>query len=224
MVIHLDSGSIADIEKYAVRDDIAGVTTNPTLMKSAGVSNYRAFAKTVLGLIGGKDVSFEVLASDQEEMYRQAMEIAAWGSNIYVKVPAQYPDGKLTEPLLKTLEGHGVRLNVTAILAQSIAMNTIFALDDKDHIISIFGGRIADTGKNPKDTIWHVRKYRKSNHRILWASARQLYDVVQARKYADIITLQPALIEKLPLIGRNIKEYGLATCRQFYEDGKGIEF
>lgn len=224
MVIYLDTGSVADMEKYVYRDDIVGVTTNPSLMKSAGVSNYRAFAKTVLGIVGSKDVSFEVLASDPEEMYRQAMEIASWGSNIYVKVPAQYPDGKLTEPLLKTLEGHGVKLNVTGILLQEIAMNTVYALDDKDHIISIFCGRIADTGKDPKGTIWHVRKYRKANHRLLWASARQLYNVVEASKYADIITLQPALIDKLPLMQKKIRAYGLETCRQFYEDGKGIEF
>jgi len=224
MVIFLDSGSPADIEKYIYRDDIAGVTTNPSLMKSAGVKNYREFAKTVLGLVGGKDVSLEVLASDPDEMYRQAMEIASWGSNIYVKIPAQYPDGNLTEPLLKLLEAHDVKLNVTALLLQAHAMNTVYALNDKDHIISIFCGRISDTGKNAKDTIWHVRKYRKDNHRVLWASARHLYNVIEARKYADIITLPPSLIDKLPLLGRNLRQYGLDTCRQFYEDGKGIEF
>lgn len=224
MVIYGDCASIADIERLASDERIGGFTTNPSLMKSAGVTSYRAFAKTVLGIIGEKDVSFEVLADDELEMERQAREIASWGPNVFVKIPITYTNGVTTEPLMRRLDAAGVRLNITAILTKRQMTDTIYTLPDREHILSVFAGRIADTGRKPYDYVWYAKKLCKKRQRILWASARQIQDYYIALKTCDIITLTPALIEKLALRDKNLKEYSRETVQQFHRDGQGISF
>ncbi len=224
MVIYLDTGDLAQIEKYIRRDYIQGVTTNPSLCKQSGVTNYRSYAKSVLSMIGGKDVSFEVLADDSETMERQAIEIASWGKNVYVKIPCYHTDGTLTEPILRSLDASGVRMNVTALMDTKTIRNTILTLTNNDHILSVFAGRIADTGGFPQGTIGYAKKQKKSAHRILWASARQILDYNIAKREADIITLSPALIDKLALQGKSLRQYSIETCQQFHRDGQGIEF
>ena len=224
MVIYLDTGDVAQIEKYIRHEHIGGVTTNPSLCKQSGVKDYRSYAKTVLGMVGGKDVSFEVLADDDETMQRQAIEIASWGKNVYVKIPCYHTDGTLTEPLIRKLDAAGVRMNVTALMDNKTISNTILTLTNNDHILSVFAGRIADTGMYPRSHMLLTRKRKKSAHRVLWASARQILDYTTAKETCDIITLSPALIAKLPLQGKSLRQYSIATCRQFHADGKGIEF
>ena len=224
MVIFGDCASIGDIERLSADERIMGITTNPSLMKAAGVTNYRAFAKTVLGIIGDRDVSFEVLADDELEMERQAREIASWGENIYVKIPITYTNGGTTEPLMRKLDAADVKMNITALFTTKQIMDAIFTLRDKDHILSVFAGRISDTGKKGRAYVWHARRQRKSNHRVLWASARQIYDFYEAELSADIITLTPSLIDKLALRDKSLKAYSLETVRQFHRDGRGIEF
>lgn len=225
MVIYLDSGSPSVIEKYIDNVRIDGVTTNPTLVKAAGIKDYRSYAKTILGIIGTKEVSFEVLADTEEGMLAQAQEIASWGKNIYVKIPITYTDGSTTEPLMEKLDELGVRMNVTAVMSNAQIMDAILTLKNKPHIISVFAGRIADTGRCPSSSfVWYAKRKAKSFHRILWASAREVYNYYEACRYCDIITLSPALFDKLTLEGKNLKAYSLETVRQFYEDGKGLAF
>ena len=225
MVIHyLDSGSLRDIEKYAPDSRLAGFTPNPTLIKQAGVTNYRAFAKSVLGVIGRKDVSFEVLADSEEEMYAQAMTIAGWGKNVYVKVPVFFSDGTTTEALIKRLAKAGVKLNVTAVLSQKQGMEVLGYLSG-DHIVSVFAGRVMDVGRDARSIVQTLVKERNLPMRILWASVREVYNILQASRCADIVTIPPAIYEKwVTLTGKQLRLYSLETCRQFYADGKGIEF
>lgn len=224
MLVFLDSGSIQEIEKYAADARIAGFTTNPTLIKQAGVTNYRAFAKSVLSVIGKKEVSFEVLADNESTMAAQALEIASWGQNVFVKIPIMHCDGTSTIPLIRTLTGQGVRVNVTAVMTTKQVREVLENIEG-DHILSIFAGRIMDTGSSGQMTIWYADNNRgKSLIRILWASVREVYNVYQAQKCADIITVTPAIIEKLYLHKKPLTEFSLETVRQFHKDGRGIEF
>lgn len=214
VAIYLDSGSLADIEKHGARVD--GITTNPSIMRKEGITNYREFARAVLALSGGKPVSFEVLADDFATMERQAREIASWGQNVYVKLPITNTRGESMVPLVDALGD--LNLNITAVMTRE-QIRDLLPFLRSHHIVSIFAGRIMDTGVLPMNP-WFVGKAR-----ALWASAREVYHVKMAEEYGyDIITLTPDLIAKLPLRGRDLTEYSLATVRQFHEDGKGIDF
>ena len=218
--IYLDAASLADMERYRVKVD--GFTTNPSLMKKAGVTRYRDFAKTVLDIVGDKPVSFEVLADDDDTVKHQAREISSWGANVYVKIPILNLAGWQQGALIYDLSGEGIKLNITAIFTAEQVTIAAENLIGDDHIISVFAGRIFDTGTDPRAIVrYAVRKHAN----VLWASARQVFDVVLAEHAgAHIITLSPALIDKLPLRGKNLTEYSLDTVQQFHEDGKGIEF
>lgn len=198
-----------------------GYTTNPSLMKKAGISDYRTFAREVLAIAEGKPVSFEVFADDFDGMERQAREIASWGGNVYVKIPVTNTLGEFTGPVIERLEG--VQLNVTAILTAKQIHDVRGALGNAPAIVSVFAGRIADTGVDPVKVIregWGTPRGR--THKILWASAREVYNVVQAEQCCDIITLTPDLIAKLALFGKDLTRYSLETVQQFHNDAKGI--
>ena len=228
VAIYADCASLGEIEQYGSDNTVSGFTTNPSLMKKAGVTNYRAFAKTVLGLVKGKPVSFEVLADDTDTMEKQAREIASWGENVWVKIPITTTDGEPCVWLIEKLADiERLNVNVTAVMT---ARQTITALDwlkDTD-ILSVFAGRVADTGVPPLQALAPALGYEKhtgGKARILWASAREIYNYYQAQEYGvDIITLTPDLIMKLPLQGKDLTDYSLATVRQFHRDGQGIEF
>lgn len=214
VAIYLDSGSLADIEKHGARVD--GITTNPSIMRKEGITNYREFARAVLALSGGKPVSFEVLADDFPTMERQAREIASWGSNVYVKLPITNTRGESMVPMVYALGD--LNLNITAVMAKE-QIRDVRPFLRPHHIVSIFAGRIMDTGALP------VNPWFAGTAKALWASAREVYHVVMAEQYGyDIITLTPDLIAKLDLRGRDLTEYSLATVRQFHEDGKGVTF
>lgn len=215
VAVYLDAADLKDLERYAKDERIKGITTNPSLMKKAGIRDYREFARTVLNAAGDKPVSFEVLADDFRTMGIQAREIASWGPNVYVKLPITNTRG---ESIASTVEALGdLNLNITAVMTVQ-QVGAIYKHLRSHHIVSVFAGRIMDTGKLPDIPLIRPAK-------LLWASAREVFHVRLAEGQGyDIITLTPDLIAKLDLRGRDLTEYSLATVRQFHEDGKGIDF
>jgi transaldolase len=212
--------------KYGVK----GYTTNPTLLKTAGpVVSYERYARKYLELADGLPVSFEVLAPRiGSEMERQACTIAGWGDNVYAKIPIIDADGAHTWKLMRALSHNGVRINATVIFTPQQLWDALAALrGGAPSIVSIFAGRIADTGADPTGMFNIARKDVSiyGTIQILWASARQVYDVVLAEHYhADIITLPPALLAKLPLLGKSPEELSLETSREFAAAAEGVVF
>jgi transaldolase len=220
VAIYADGADLAQMKALAKNDRIAGFTTNPSLCRKAGVINYADFAAQVLDAIGNKPVSFEVFADDFKEMERQAKVLASWGSNIYVKIPVTNTLGEPTYDLIWRLVGHGIKVNVTAIFTAQQVRCSADALGGTG-IISVFAGRIADTGADPCRMMRSARAKIKDT-KLLWASAREVYNVVEAEECGcDIITLSPDLIAKLSGFGRNLTTYSLETVRQFHADAAG---
>lgn len=215
VAIYADGASLEQMERFAKDKRISGFTTNPSLMRKAGITDYSTFAREVQSLIGGKPVSFEVLADDFYAMERQAREIAEWGPNVWVKVPITNSRGEPSVDLVKRIAD--LQLNITAVMTlkqwEPMRQHVL-----PHHILSVFCGRIMDTQREPPAIIG-------ANCRLLWASAREIYNVVQANDYGyDIITLTPELIAKLDLRDKDLTAYSLETVRQFHADGKGISF
>lgn len=216
VALYADCANLEQMERYASHPLITGLTTNPTIMRKAGITNYRSFAKTVMGIVGVKPVSFEVLADDHLTMERQAREIASWGANATVKIPITNTLGESSAPLIERIAG--LYLNVTAVMTVEQIQGVLPHLRPH-HILSVFVGRIMDTGAAPPRVLGDY------SFRVLWASAREVYHVKMAEEYGyDIITLTPDLIEKLPLFGKDLTQYSLDTVRQFHADGQGIAF
>lgn len=221
-MIYGDGADLATMARLAVDDRIAGLTTNPSLMKQSGVTDYREFANSVLNIAHGKPVSFEVLADDLKEMERQAKVIASWGKwgNVYVKIPITNSEGKSTAPVIAALSSLGIRVNVTAVFTTAQAAAIKLLLSPLD-IVSVFCGRIADSGVDPEDTMMAVRGQIRC--KLLWASTREVFNVKQAERCGcDIITLTPDLIAKMDGFGRDLNEYSLATVLQFKRDAEGV--
>lgn len=220
--IFADGADEASIERLAADPRISGFTTNPTLMRSAGVSDYETFGRKVLEMADGKPISFEVFADDFETMETQARKLAGWGEGVFVKIPITNTQGESSAPLLSTLSQAGVRLNVTAILTPDqveVAAEAVAA--SPAAIISVFAGRIADTGLDPiplmQESLRLVQQY--PNERLLWASTRELLNVIQADAIGcHIITVTPDILKKLPTLGKDLHQLSLATVKQFYED------
>ena len=210
----------------AWKDKVDGFTSNPSLMKKGGVTDYEKFAKEVLSIIGDKPISFEVLSDDLNEMERQACKISSWGKNIYVKIPITNTQGISTAPIIKKLSEDGIKLNITAILTYPQVAIAYSALSPRTPaIISIFAGRIADTGIDPssliKSAIYTIVD--KPNIQLLWTSTREIFNIVQAKNYGcDIITVTPEILKKKVILGKDLTELSLETVKQFYEDAKGL--
>ncbi len=221
MEIYLDGASLQDIERYAHDDRVSGFTSNPSLMKKAGVSDYAIFAKQAVARLEGtgKTISFEVLADDWPNMKRQAKLIASWGDNVYVKIPIMNTKGESSIDLIDELQD--LNLNITAVMTMD-QIDALAAVDRKHHIVSIFAGRIADTGRDAEHYIFQAKR-RLKHAKVLWASTREVFNYYQAENWeADIITMDAALIEKLKLYGKDLHEYSRETVQQFHNDGKGI--
>lgn len=203
---------------------IRGFTTNPSLMHKAGVNDYRAFAKEILAAIPDRPVSVEVLSEEFEEMERQALEIASWGGNVYVKIPIANPKGEPSYELIYALAQAGIKVNVTAILALDQVRDAAQALaGGPPGFISVFAGRIADTGRDPVPlmaaAVELLRPY--PNLELIWASPRELLNIFQADAVGcHIITVTYDVLKKLPLIGKELHERSLETVRMFYEDAE----
>jgi transaldolase len=227
--IFADGASVTAIVAASKNPRIAGFTTNPTLMRKDGVSDYRAFAKEVLGHVKTQPISFEVFADEFSEMKRQAMEIKTWGENVYVKIPITNAKRESSIPLVKELAHAGVKLNVTAICTIDQVRETAQALaGGAPSVVSVFAGRIADTGRDPvplmKECLSICRAADKKIE-LLWASPRELLNIIQAAEVGcDIITVTPDLLKKLELVGKDLGEYSLETVQMFFRDAQAAGY
>ena len=207
---------------------VSGFTTNPSLMKKAGITSYVGFAKEVLKDIKEFPVSFEVFADDIETMEKEAEKIASLGENVYVKIPVTNSKGESTVDLMKCLAAKGVKINATAIFALEQVREVVGALKaGTPGIVSVFAGRIADTGVDPvpimKEALSICRQ--KDGVELLWASPRETYNIYQADELGvDIITCTSDLIQKLSLNGKDLTEYSLETVQMFLKDSTSLGF
>ena len=227
MVSIFCDGADIDAMHVAARNPIIrGFTTNPTLMRKAGVRDYRAFAYRAIAAFPAFPLSLEVFADDFDEMEKQAHEIASWGDNVYVKIPVCNTKGASACPLIGRLAKAGVKVNVTAILCFAQVDDVFNVLGDVPAIVSIFAGRIADTGRNPVGIINHALKLKLlTAHKVLWASPRQVLDVYTADSLGcDIITCTPEILAKLSLEGKNLLEYSRETVQMFHDDAKAAGY
>ena len=213
--IYLDGADLATIEALSTDPRIEGFTTNPTLMRKSGITDYRAFAREVLARIGGRPVSFEVLSDDFAQMYEQAKEISSWATNVWVKIPVTNTKGESTRELIEALGD--TNLNITAVMTDT-QIDHLQPVLRENHIVSVFNGRIMDTGERP------LRMSQRRNcWESLWASPRAIHDYYLAHSNGyDIITLTPELFRKLDLRGKDLTQYSVETVRMFFEDGKGL--
>lgn len=222
--IFADGADLESIKNLCQNSLIKGFTTNPSLMKKKGITDYKKFALNVLEITNDKPVSFEIFADDLEEMEHQANEIATWGNNVNVKIPVTNTQGKSTVDLIAKLSKKKIICNVTAILTLDQLRNVVDVLNpDTYAILSIFAGRIADSGINPtllmKEAVKIAEKKPKSE--ILWASTRQVYNIFEAEEAGcQIITVPHEIINKFKGIGKNLDELSLETVKMFYEDAK----
>jgi transaldolase len=215
------------LEMYE-RPFIHGLTTNPTLMRKAGIANYRSFAKDILSEITDKPVCFEVLADDFSEMERQALEISGWAENVYVKIPVTNTQRESCRDVVQRLAERQVKINVTAIMTLAQVAEVLAALNPgTPSYVSIFAGRIADTGIDPAPLMREAVEMLKvnPNAELIWASSREPFNIFQADTVGcSIITLTNDLLKKLPLIGYDLNEYSLDTVKMFYDDARSAGF
>ncbi|MCE3009301.1 MAG: transaldolase [Proteobacteria bacterium] len=227
--IYSDGADKASMLEMNSNPAITGLTTNPSLMKKAGVSDYRSFCLDILKTIQKKPVSFEVFSDDLSEMKRQGMDIKTWGPNVYVKIPVLNSEGKVTYDLINELSHSGVKLNVTAILTMDQVLKTAEALKGgASSIVSVFAGRIADTGRDPMPTMIAASEICRAtdpNMELLWASTREVYNIVQAEQAGcHIITVPPDIIKKMSGFNKNLLEVSLDTVRTFKKDSDAAGF
>ena len=220
--IFADGADLNTIRKLATNPLIKGFTTNPTLMRNAGVEDYETFALEILSEIKDHPVSFEVLSDDLDEMAKQGHRIATWGDNVNVKIPITNTKGVLTIPIIKSLSDAGVKLNVTAIMTLDQVRKTCAALNsDVLAIVSVFAGRIADTGMDPlplmKECVETLSV--KPKAKLLWASPRELLNIFHAEQAGcGIITVSPDVLGKLKYVGKDLTQFSLETVEMFYQD------
>ncbi|AIG47946.1 TPA: transaldolase [Streptococcus pyogenes] len=207
---------------------VTGFTTNPSLMKKAGISSYIGFAKEVLAKITDYQVSFEVFADDLASMEKEAEKIASLGDNVYVKIPVTTSTGESTCPLIQKLSAKGIKLNVTAIFTIEQTQAVVDHLTaGVPAIVSVFAGRIADTGVDPMPIMEEALRIcrQKEGVELLWASPRETYNIYQADQLGvDIITCTTDLIAKLPLQGKDLEDYSLETVQMFLKDSTSLGF
>jgi len=209
------------LEMYA-NPLISGFTTNPTLMKVAGVSDYESFAKDILSHIKDKPISFEVFSDEFDEMERQALEIASWADNIYVKIPITNTKAESSVDLIAALSDQNVKINVTAMMTVEQVQSVLLALvNGPGSYVSVFAGRIADAGLDPLPVMSEVVGILKNynNIELIWASPRELYNVVQANDIGcHIITATNNILKKLSTLGKDLDQFSLETVQMFYDD------
>jgi transaldolase len=220
--VFADGADLDGISRLAKDPLISGFTTNPTLMRQSGVTDYRQFAAQVLRAVPDLPISFEVFSDDEDEMERQARVIASWGHNVYVKIPVTTTDGTSTGKLIRRLTDAGVKLNVTAIMSLPQVHTVVDALAGTEAaVVSVFAGRVADTGREPVPLMTAALELLSPNPalELLWASPREILNIVQADAIGcHIITVTHDLLKKLPSLGRDLDAFSLDTVRMFRED------
>lgn len=226
--IYADGADLPGMLAMYREPHIKGFTTNPTLMRKAGVTDYRAFAKEVLAAIPDRPISFEVFSDEFAEMERQAREIAAWGDHVYVKIPVTNTRREPAYDLVHRLSHAGVKLNVTALMTLEQVRSVVDALSGgAPSNVSVFAGRIADTGRDP---VPHMKAaleiVRAAPHaELIWASPRELLNVFQAHEMGcHIITVTTDILRKLSLVGKDLGDYSLETVRMFHDDAKAAGY
>lgn len=228
--IHLysDGADVRDMVAARAAGLVKGFTTNPTLMRKSGITDYESFAKDALKAVSGMPISFEVFADEFDEMERQAKLIATWGEGVFVKIPITNTRGETAVPLIRRLSRAGVKLNVTAILTLQQVKDVVEALDTGvPAIVSVFAGRIADTGRDPVPLMKEARRVvdAKPKAQLLWASPRELLNIIQADECGcHIITVTPDILKKLAMVGKSLDELSLDTVKMFYQDAAAAGF
>jgi transaldolase len=224
--VYLDSADLDVVSKYSSFQNIKGFTSNPSLMSKSGIKSYEEFIKKFLSISNNKPVSFEVTSDTMEEMEEQAKKIYSYSNSIYVKIPICNTKGESTVPLLSRLSSQKIKINVTAIMSFQQVKDVIDNVNPEAEIIlSIFAGRIADTGRDPEQTMLKARDYilksKKDKFKTLWASVREIFNLFQAaRSKTDIITLTPEILEKIKLRNKDLHQYSIETAKMFYDDGR----
>ena len=226
--LYADGADLREMTAARQGGIVNGFTTNPTLMRKSGISDYESFAREALHATDGMPISFEVFADDFDEMERQAMLINTWGETVFVKIPITNTRGESAVPLIARLSAAGVKLNVTAILTLEQVRAVIEALDpNTPAIVSVFAGRIADTGRDPVPLMREAAEIvkQKPKAQLLWASPRELLNVIQADEVGcHIITVTPDILKKLSMIGKSLDELSLDTVKMFYNDAAAAGF
>ena len=226
--IYCDIAQISLIKKFNKKKIVKGFTTNPSLMRKAGATDYKSYSKRILEICKFKPVSIEVFADDFAEMKNQGMEINKWGKNVYVKIPVTNSKNFFSGKVIKELNEKGVKLNITAVYSHQQTKKIFKNINKKTSvIISIFAGRAGDMGKDPLPEFIKSIKMAKSykNVKILWASVREPYNYIQACQIGcDIITVPPKIIEKIENFGKSYKQLTLETVLGFLKDSKKSNF
>lgn len=227
--VYSDGADKASMLEMAKNPLIQGLTTNPTLMNKAGITDYKTFCLDILTHIKDKPISFEVFTDDITDMKRQGLEINTWAKNVYVKIPITNSEGQSTIPLIKELTKQGVKLNVTAILTMQQTIDTVMALKGgAPSIVSIFAGRIADTGRDPVPMMQAAAALCRGtdpNIELLWASTREVFNIVQAElSGCHIVTSPPDLIKKMSMFSKDLAQLSLETVRMFKADAEKAGF
>lgn len=220
--IFADGADLAGISEMSKNPIIKGFTTNPTLMRKANVEDYRAFALEVLKIVPERPVSFEVFSDDFAEMEQQALEIASWGQNVYVKIPVSDTRGVFSGSLIKRLSAEGIQLNVTALMTpEQVAAVASCLCDDTKSFVSVFAGRIADTGRDPVPIMAQAVALlcRRRNAELIWASPRELLNIFQAESIGcHVITATNDVLAKLSQVGKDLAAFSLETVQMFRQD------
>lgn len=228
VAIYADGADVEKMKQMSSFSYIKGFTTNPSLMKKAGVTDYVSFAKQVLSEITDRPVSMEVFADDFEGMEREAKEISSWGENVFVKIPVMNTDGESSVPLIRKLSAERIKLNITAVFTVEQVRDIVDALaDGTENIVSVFAGRILDTGVDAEDIMKKALPICKAKPgtKLLWASVREVFNIVQAdRCGVDIITVPDNIIMKFRHFGKDLTQFSKETVEMFVRDGKSLGF
>ena len=226
--IFCDIADISIIKKFTNKSIVKGFTTNPSLMRKAGAKNYETYSKQILNVCKKKPISLEVFADDQKSMIEQGKKISTWGKNVYVKVPVVNSKNKFSGRVIKELNNKQIKLNITAVYTSNQTAKILKVINKNTKvIISIFAGRAGDAGKDPvpefSKSIKLAKKFK--NVEILWASVREPYNYLQAKKLGcHIITIPPALIEKIEGFGKSFNQLTVETVKTFLFDSKKSNF
>jgi transaldolase len=226
--VFADGADIAGIRKLADDPLIAGITTNPTLMRKAGIEDYEAFATELLEVVPDRPISFEVFSDDFAEMERQALKVSSWADNVFVKVPITNTEGASSLDLVRRLSHEGIKLNVTALMTGKQVEGSAAALEGgTPAYVSVFAGRIADAGVDPEPIMVAALDTLRPlpGVELIWASPREVLNIVQADRIGcHIITVTHDLLAKLHLLGRDLDEFSLDTVRMFHRDASAAGF
>jgi transaldolase len=226
--IFADGADVKGMVEMYGKPFIKGFTTNPTLMRKVGITDYRGFAKEVLAQIPDRPISFEVFSDDFSEMERQAKEIASWGKNVNVKIPVTNTQGEPAYKLIQTLAKQGIQLNVTAVFTLEQVRDIVAHLDPKTPaFVSVFAGRIADTGRDPLPLMAaaHALVHTLPKAELIWASPRELLNVFHAESVGcDIITVTNDVLAKLTNVGKDLAQFSLETVKMFHDDASKAGF